>query len=391
MRTVFGDYIFSVQPGFASGERAEDGVIQLRMNNVDTRGRIDLTECLRVPFDAKQVARYGLQPDDILFNNTNSTELVGKTARFEGFAEPVVFSNHFTRLRVKPDRADSTFVSFFLNHLWNRKVFEVLCQRWIGQSAVKYDKLASIETNFPDLPTQRRIAARLKEQLAAGEQARQAAEDQRRFAAAIKDRLAFEILELGDRWPRRPLEELCEIESGQVDPKLPEYSCLPHVNGENIISGKSRLFNVRTAGEDGMTSGKYLFRRGHVLYSKLRPYLRKAVLAEFDGVCSADMYPIKPFPTLLDARFLCQLLLSAPFSTYAAEKSQRARMPKINREQLLSWKAPVPDLKTQRKLSTRLSEIEDETHKLETAVENQLTALQKLPAAFLREAFGGIS
>jgi len=257
--------------------------------------------------------------------------------------------------------------------------------------AVSDKQVFALEIPLPDLPTQRRIAARLKEQLAAVKQARQAAEDQRRFAAAIKDRLAFEILELGDRWPRRPLEELCEIESGQVDPKLPEYSCLPHVNGENIISGKSRLFNVRTAGEDGMTSGKYLFRRGHVLYSKLRPYLRKAVLAEFDGVCSADMYPIKPFPKLLDARFLCQLLLSAPFTTYAAEKSQRARMPKINREQLLSWKAPVPDLKTQRKLSTRLSEIEDETHKLETAVENQLTALQKLPAAFLREAFGGIS
>jgi len=228
------------------------------------------------------------------------------------------------------------------------------------------DLLLSLEIPLPDLPTQRRIAAKLKEQLDEIEQARQAAEAQLRTAGDIQDRFAIEIFETGKQWPRKPLEELCDIESGQVDPKLPQFACLPHVNGENIVSGRSRLANVRTAAEDGMTSGKYLFRRGQVLYSKLRPYLRKAVLAKFDGVCSADMYPITPRASLIDARYLCQLLISAPFTVYAAEQSERARMPKLNRKQLLAWKAPVPDLATQRKLSARLAAIEEEAHNLES-------------------------
>lgn len=300
-----------------------------------------------------------------------------------------VLNQHIFKVEVEETRASIEY----LLHAINFGLKGLICsaQGAVGLRHVTKNQVESLEIPLPDLPTQRRIAAKLKAQLGEIEQARQAAEEQLRTAGDIQDRFAFETLETGNQWPRKPLEELCDIESGQVDPKLPQFACLPHVNGGNIVSGRSRLASVRTAAEDGMTSGKYLFRRGQVLYSKLRPYLRKAVLAEFDGVCSADMYPITPRASLLDARYLCQLLISAPFTAYAAEQSERARMPKLNREQLLAWKAPVPDLSTQKKLSARLAAIEEEAHNLESAVREKLAALQKLPAAFLREAFGGIS
>ena len=95
---ALGDVIFNLQSGFASGERTADGVVQLRMNNVSTDGGLDLSNHIRVPTTTSQIAKYGLQPGDVLFNSTNSLELVGKTAVFAGFSEPVVFSNHFARL-----------------------------------------------------------------------------------------------------------------------------------------------------------------------------------------------------------------------------------------------------------------------------------------------------
>ena len=172
------DVIAESQPGFASGQRDSKGVIQLRMNNVDTRGYLVWDEYLRVPADNAMIEKFRLKSGDIVFNNTNSTELVGKSALFTGYDEPVVYSNHFTRLRVKSNLAVPAFIAFWLISKWQAKIFEKICNRWIGQSAVKNDKLLKLEIPLPPLDEQRRIATRLKEQLAAVESARKAAESQ---------------------------------------------------------------------------------------------------------------------------------------------------------------------------------------------------------------------
>ena len=96
------EVVAEAQPGFACGQRDTNGVVQLRMNNVDTRGNFAWKDFIRVPADATTISRYRLEKGDILFNNTNSVELVGKTALFSDHPETVVYSNHFTRLRVHP-------------------------------------------------------------------------------------------------------------------------------------------------------------------------------------------------------------------------------------------------------------------------------------------------
>lgn len=173
-----GDVIAEAQPGFASGERDPNGVIQLRMNNVNTRGRLMWNEFIRVPATEAAISKYALRHGDVVFNNTNSVELVGKSAFFEGHTEPIVYSNHFTRLRVADDLLDPRYLSFWLVEQWQERVFENLCNRWIGQSAVKNDKLLALSIPLPPLPEQRRIAAILNEQMAAVEKARAAAEAQ---------------------------------------------------------------------------------------------------------------------------------------------------------------------------------------------------------------------
>jgi len=116
-----GEVITEALPGFAIGERDPQGVIQLRMNNVDTRGRLIWNEFIRVPADEETVAKYRLLPGDVMFNNTNSTELVGKSAIFTGHAEQIVYSNHFTRLRTRNEQLDPGFLAAWLLHQWQRK------------------------------------------------------------------------------------------------------------------------------------------------------------------------------------------------------------------------------------------------------------------------------
>jgi len=156
-----GEVIADALPGFACGERDAEGTVQLRMNNVDTRGNMVWDEFIRVPATDEQIAKYRLEPGDVLFNNTNSVELVGKTAMFRGYPEPVVFSNHFTRLRLKSEICDPSFLAHWLVCQWQSRVFANLCNRWVGQSAVKNDRLLALDMPLPPLTEQKRIVAML--------------------------------------------------------------------------------------------------------------------------------------------------------------------------------------------------------------------------------------
>jgi type I restriction enzyme S subunit len=171
-----GELIAEAKPGVACGQRDEKGVVQLRMNNVDTPGNFAWDDFIRVPAEAATVEEYRLAPGDLLFNNTNSTELVGKSALFAGFTEPVVYSNHFTRLRVNRELPTAEFLALWLQEQWQAGTFGRICNRWIGQSAGKADKLLFLKVPLPPLPEQRRIVRILMDQLAAVERARKAAE-----------------------------------------------------------------------------------------------------------------------------------------------------------------------------------------------------------------------
>jgi type I restriction enzyme S subunit len=126
---------------------------------------------------------------------------------------------------------------------------------------------------------------------------------------------------------------LATIRNGQVDPEDSRYKDLPLFAPNHIESGTGRLLDVASADEQGAESGKYIVEAGEIVYSKIRPALRKVIIAPFQGLCSADMYPVKP-TSQVDARYLYYSMLGEGFSQYALLESDRVAMPKINREAL---------------------------------------------------------
>lgn len=97
-------------------------------------------------------------------------------------------------------------------------------------------------------------------------------------------------------WPLPPgwkwgtIAGVAEVASNLIKPS--DVPALPHIAPNHIESGRPRLLPYSTVKEDGVTSPKHRFFPGQILYSKIRPYLRKAVVVDFEGVCSADMYPL---------------------------------------------------------------------------------------------------
>lgn len=150
-------------------------------------------------------------------------------------------------------------------------------------------------------------------------------------------------------WRLLKFSWVVDIAEGQIDPEDATHSDRTLIAPNHIESGTGRLLARETASEQGAISGKYPCRRGDVLYSKIRPALRKATIAEEDCLCSADMYPLRP-RELLASRYLLYLIVSKPFTEWAVLESDRVAMPKINRESLNDLRIPVPPVQVQERL-----------------------------------------
>jgi len=160
-------------------------------------------------------------------------------------------------------------------------------------------------------------------------------------------------------WEVRTLGEIVEIVSGQVDPKEPPYCDMPHIGGENIESNTGNILGVRSARELGLISGKYLFDGSYVLYSKIRPALNKVATPDFEGICSADIYPLRPSNRNLSRQYLAYLLQADGFLAYAARHSDRSKIPKVNRNSLLAYELMLPCPPEQQRIADCLTSLDE--------------------------------
>jgi len=189
-----GDYLTDVQPGIACGDKSlTEGMPHLRMNNISTRGEIDLSLLWRVPISSDDLDRLRLLPGDVLFNNTNSVELVGKTALFNIEKGNYVYSNHLTRLRTQNDALRPGWLAFYLRFMRERGYFERIADRWVGQSAVRDDVLKALPILLPPPSQQDVILSRLDAQMAEVQHVRYAAERQLEAINALPGVLLREV------------------------------------------------------------------------------------------------------------------------------------------------------------------------------------------------------
>lgn len=141
------------QNGFAEGLRDENGIQQLRMNNVTRDGRINLEKVAMIP-DRNNHERYKIKIGDVIFCNTNSEDLVGKSIIANEEIDGFTFSNHFTRLRANESHLTQKFLYLWLKFHFDIGLFERLCTRWIGQAAVQTESLLRLQIILPPIVEQ---------------------------------------------------------------------------------------------------------------------------------------------------------------------------------------------------------------------------------------------
>jgi type I restriction enzyme S subunit len=182
-------------------------------------------------------------------------------------------------------------------------------------------------------------------------------------------------------WAR--FTDVASIDSNLVSPS--KFGDLPHVAPDNIEKGTGRLLPYRTIREDQVTSGKHHFFPGHILYSKIRPNLSKVVIVDFEGLCSADMYPLT---AKIDTRFLHLFMLSRIFLDQVVQDDNRLAMPKVNQEQLSATVVIVPPLDEQKRIVAKVDELMALCDKLIVALERSTSTVSSLAQAVVAEMVG---
>ena len=151
-------------------------------------------------------------------------------------------------------------------------------------------------------------------------------------------------------WPVESFDGFARIDATMTT-DYDKYADYPHIGVDSIEKKTGILSGYRTVKEDNVISGKYLFSPKHIIYSKIRPNLNKVALPDFYGVCSADAYPILPIEGKCDRIYLAYLMRSDFFLSYILKFSARSNMPKVNREQIRGFRAPLPPFESQKKFS----------------------------------------
>lgn len=361
-----------------------------RMGEVQDGRLIDTGRMKCADISPETFAQYKLRRGDVLFNRTNSFELVGKTGMF-ALDGNYCFASYLVRINL--DRR--ILLPEFLNYLMNSNAFQerikTKASKSINQANINATILSNELITFPEsLSEQKRIVAILDEAFEGLDRAAANAKKNLANARELFDsHLNGIFTKKGPDWVERTFAEICSINSALVDPRKPEFIDLPHVGAGNIISKTGALVEIQTAREEGLKSGKFLFDETMVLYSKIRPYLMKSCRPDFRGLCSADVYPLSPNRKYLNRDFLFHILMSKNFTDFAIGGSDRAGMPKVNRDHLFRYRISLPNVDAQVRITSQLDAILEGAESLSEIYGRKLVGLTNLRQSILQKAFAG--
>lgn len=372
--------------------------------NISRNGTIDLTNLKYV--DAKPGC--DVKNGDVLFNNTNSPELIGKTAVCS-LDLPLAYSNHMTRLRVN-SAISAAFLANQLHWLWMSGYFRHRCINHVNQASLSTRPLAeTVPIALPPLPEQRRIVAEIEKQLTRLD----AASTQLQLLRRNLDRCKTSALRaltnirppsdsslpsIPKHWTWCKLGDLLiDIEAGM------SFKCeeRPPRNGETgvlkvsaVTWGEFDEAESKTCMDPERISEKLLVQPGDFLFSR-------ANTIELVGACvivrSITQRLMLSDKTLrlktrnVGKKWLLYVLRS-PWGRHEIERlstGNQHSMRNIGQERIKGIRIPMPPIDEQRQLVSDLEDRLSAYQQLAMSADQALTHAARLRQAILTKAFSG--
>ena len=362
---------------FKSENYVGSGIRVIRIANVQ-KGYIEDTTPAFYPLDSGGLDKYMLENGDLLMSLTGN---VGRVAMLEADMLPAALNQRVACLRLKSSKISKKY----LFHILNSDYFEQQCiqsSKGVAQKNMSTEWLKDYEIPLYSPEQQNKIVSVLdRVHLIINTQKNQL----QKLDELVKARFVEMFGDLKSNpmeWPVVPFTEFAKID-GNMTTDYEKYADYPHIGIDSIEKGTGALKGYRTVREDGVISGKYIFTPQHIIYSKIRPNLNKVALPDFEGLCSADAYPILPNHSNCNRVFLAIALRSKYFLEYILQFSSRTNLPKVNRKEITGFRMPLPPLKLQEQFASFV----EQTDKSKVAVQKSLDEAQHLFDRLMQEYF----
>ena len=387
--------LLSESPEYGAGEAGIERVDEatpryIRITDIDENGELlpgfGMTAANVEP-------QYFLRDGDLLFARSGNT--VGKSYLHESerVPYPCFYAGYMIRFRFGEKVLPKYVFAFAQTPYYHEWVSAI--QRSAGQPNINAQEYRSLEIPLPPLPEQRKIVAELDAAYAAK---RAADEKATKLLASIDDMV---LNELGIAKLPKPDTSLSsriftvpakEVLNGRLDPIA--YQSMRRQFYKNVRAGTYEVLRLNEIvdvdrrqtdsldglryvgleninGEDGsycLTNDKesistaVLFQKGEILFPKLRPYLNKVWLSDFDGAASTEFFPL--IPTGVSAEYLIVYLRLAQVARVMTLLMTGNTLPRVQLEDVLSLPVPIPPRPVQDRIASTASSIRAKARKL---------------------------
>jgi type I restriction enzyme S subunit len=300
-----GELLTCAQYGLSVRGNGQGAYPILRMTN-QVGGRIVARDLQFTNIDRTDLEKFRVKPGDLLFNRTNSFDLVGRTAIFE-LEGDFVFASYLIRLRVASDRLFPQFLNLYLNGEETQRRLKTIATRAVSQSNISATRLKGFSVPVPSLHEQRQIAAVLSA-------VQRAVERQERLialTAELKKALMHKLFAEGTRgeplkqteiglvpesWEIVRLDQIATIERGKFAHRprnAPQFygGNIPFVQTGDVSNCDGRISRyTQTLNEQGLAISR-IFPRGTILIT-IAANIGYTGILEFDSACTDSLVAI---------------------------------------------------------------------------------------------------
>lgn len=184
-------------------------------------------------------------------------------------------------------------------------------------------------------------------------------------------------------WKKCELKEVFKVVKDKYNPQT-ENQIVNYIGLENIETSKG-IISKNNSSE--VKSIKTKFKKDDVLYGKLRPYLNKHDVVNFDGICSTDILVFR-FNDINTAKYINYYFNLPMFIQYAVENSSGINLPRVSEKTISKYKISLPTIEEQQEIVNILDKLLAKYNKIKN-LEQQLEKIELLKKAILAKAFRG--
>lgn len=317
--------------------------------------------------------KYLVKKGDILLARTGAS--TGKSYLYHPKDGKLFYAGFLIKAHVLPSSDDYFIYSQTLTDRYGKWVKTTSMRS--GQPGINANEYASYSFSVPSLPEQRKIADLLSavDDVISAQEAEVAAWEKRKKGVMQKlfsQEVRFKADDGSDfpDWEEKTLGDICMYERQRSE-------------GANFVGTENMLkdFGGVTFDNSNADGSGTLYHPGDTLMSNIRPYLKKAWLADRKGTCSTDVLVFHP--TSVEPGYLYWLIASDAFVRYVMSAAKGSKMPRGDKKHIMEMPLLLPNKDEQRKIDDCLSSLNDVIIK----AKNELAKWQELKKGLLQQMF----